>query len=354
MKYKFNWAEEYCGSNKWLEDRTILLTVHGSHAYGLNTPTSDLDVKGIAIPTLDYYTGFLKKFEQDTGFKSDVCVYDIKKFFQLATDCNPNIIELLYTDEEFILKKTPEGQQLIDNRDLFLSKKAKFTFSGYAISQLKRIKTHKKWLLHPPDHKPTREEFGLMETSLLSADIVGAIDSMIGWKANDPEEKEFDEDRVEGVKARFGANVMTMYRKERAYHNAMMNFHQYENWKNNRNPARAELEAKYGYDCKHAMHLVRLLRMCREILEGKGVIVIRSKDRDELLAIRNGAWNYDFLLEWADSMDKEMDSLYETSKLQKEPNRKALDKLCSYMIRSKDLEDRDVETVKVIWNTDMR
>ena len=47
-----------------IDARTILLVRHGSHAYGLNTPTSDLDVKGVCIKPVECYFGFLKHFEQ--------------------------------------------------------------------------------------------------------------------------------------------------------------------------------------------------------------------------------------------------------------------------------------------------
>lgn len=88
-----------------------------------------------------------------------------------------------------------------------------------------------------------------------------------------------------------------------------------------------ELEARHGYDTKHAMHLVRLLRMCEEILDGRGVLT-RRPDRDELLAVRNGAWPYDALIEWAEAQDAKCAALYETSTLRHHPDVEAIDRLC--------------------------
>ena len=313
----------------WLRNGTIFLTIHGSRAYGLNTENSDTDYKGIAIPPSKYFLGYLHKFDQAEAHEPDITIYNIQKFFKLASDCNPNIIELLYTDPKHHLITSTVSDGLISIRDMFLSKKARHTFSGYAFAQLKRIKTHKKWLLNPPDHKPFRQEYGLPETSLLGQDLMGAIEATV--KTNDPE---WDKNiALFGVGIeKFGLNVMATYQKERAYHNALTQFQQYENWKKNRNPARHEMEEKFGYDTKHAMHLVRLMRMCREILEGQGVIVNRVKDRNDLLSIRNGAWSYEFLLEWAESMDQEIARLYEISTLPHSPDREKLDQICHNLI----------------------
>ena len=47
----------------------------------------------------------------------------------------------------------------------------------------------------------------------------------------------------------------------------MKHWDSYQTWKTHRNPARAELERQHGYDTKHAMHLIRLMRMGLEVLE---------------------------------------------------------------------------------------
>jgi predicted nucleotidyltransferase len=300
----------------WLSHSVHLLTKHGSHAYGLNTATSDLDIKGIAIPPRRYFTGFVNRFEQAETHDPDLTIYDIRKFFALAADCNPNIIEILWTAPDCHLYVSPIGEQIIACRDWFLSRKAKYTFSGYAIAQLKRIKTHRRWLLQPPDHQPTRDEFGLPEQRLMSADEQGAIAAVLERPAST---------------TLIPVHAMAIYEKERAYGNAAREWVQYLNWKATRNPARAAIEAEHGYDCKHAMHLVRLMRMCREILT-TGTVVVQRPDRDELLAIRNGAWDYDQLITWAEQQDKDMAALLDVSPLPHSPNRQALDLLCSELV----------------------
>lgn len=311
----FNWSRDYRGNLKWLEANTCLLVVHGSHAYGLNTETSDIDIKGIAIPPKEYFLGFMQRFEQAESKNPDMAIYDIRKFFQLAVDCNPNIIEILWGADDDVIQSNWIGEDLRTFKAQFLSQKARHTFAGYAHAQLKRIKTHKKWLLNPPSHKPERAEFSLPETSIVSKDIMGAIQNLE------------DKGTIGAHEEEFGPMVMQAYQKERAYHNALREWSQYLNWKANRNPARAEIEAAFGYDCKHAMHLIRLMRMCREILTESNVVVKRP-DREELLAIRNGAWEYDKLVEWAEAQDAEMAELAKTSTLRHSPDRNYLDGLC--------------------------
>src|SRR6185436_7068494 len=78
---------------------------------------------------------------------------------------------------------------------------------------------------------------------------------------------------------------------QRAFDASLKAWQHFVTWRAERNPQRAELETRYGYDTKHAMHLIRLLRMGEEVLSGKGVIV-RRPDAADLRAIREGAWTY--------------------------------------------------------------
>lgn len=310
-----------------INKHTIYYTLHGSHAYGLNTPTSDVDYKGVAIPPREYFISFLNKFEQaekyeNRGHDKDEVIYDIRKFLFLASNCNPNIIEVLFVDDGSISKITPAGQKLRDSRDLFISARVHYTFGGYAHSQLKRIKTHRRWLLSPPKGMPSRSEFNLPEDKkLVNKQDMGAFDEL--------QEKGYS----------FDKNLVGIIQREKAYKNAVMEWKQYQNWIKNRNPDRAKMEKESGFDRKHAMHLVRLMRMSKEILSGQGVIVKRP-DREELLSVRNGSWTYDEVVEHADKLESESRALFDKLKEQDakdraiplKPNVKKIDKLCQEII----------------------
>jgi len=268
---------------------TIYHTIVGSTAYGLNTKDSDIDKKGICIKPKEYYFG-LKNFEQQE-FGKDEVIYCLQKFVKLARDCNPNIIEMLYVDPKFIQINTEYGERLRANRHLFLSTKAKFTFSGYAFSQLRRIKGHRKWIMFK-EPQPNPEDY-------FCTKIRQGAD---------------------------GKGIAYPHFREHEYDADLKQYNNYLTWKKNRNPKRAELEEKYGYDCKHAMHLIRLLRMGQEILRTGEVQVLRE-DREELLELRNGLWSYDKLIEEAEKAEKELAYLYDKSPLQKSPRDKEINKL---------------------------
>lgn len=314
-----NLKDIYTGNLPWLVPNTIYLVKHGSQAYGMATENSDLDIKGVCIPPKEYYLGVHPTFEQsefsnkhknpEKKDEIEAVIYELRKFIKLAAECNPNIIEVLWVDPSDYIIVHPLAEKLIDNRHKFISKKAKFTFSGYAHAQLKRIKNHRAWLLNPPKARPTRSEFGLPEMRKLSKSNFGAIEKIV-------EDNAFE----------LSEEVVVLWQKERAYNNALSQWKQYQNWKATRNKDRFVLEEKYGFDTKHGAHLVRLMKMCKEILE-TGEVKVKRPDADELLAIRAGAWKFDELIEWAEKMEQECEELYKTSQIPHKVDHKFIDNL---------------------------
>lgn len=370
---------------KNLYNETIFLAMSGSHAYGMATPTSDYDYRGICIPGMSSYIGLLGHFEQAVGpdtYKSypvgllkddpregatqnvpDMQVMELTKFIRLACRNNPSVMELLFTDEsEYVICK-PIMRTLLDNRDKLLSKQVKARFCGYAVSQLDRIKRHKYWLDNPPTHKPTREEFGLPNSTLISQDQIGAANALIQKETDEyiidqthlPEDVKIElsfalsrsmraiwqalhtdipypvgsdskfettEDALYWGAAKaqnFSDNFLEVLVQEKKYRSAKREWDQYQTWLAQRNEKRAELEKKFGFDCKHASHLVRLLRMAREILE-TGKVLVKRPDAEELLAIRAGAWTYEKIISFAESENKNLEELVKTSSLPKTPD----------------------------------
>jgi len=346
----------------WLWPSTILLTKAGSHAFGTNIEGSDEDFRGVAIAPKEYYLGFVKTFEQaEQADDIDCVIYELRKFMRLAADCNPSILELLFVDEKDVLYITETGWKLRDYAYSFLSKKAQYTFTGYAISQLNRIKRHYAWLTNPPKKEPKREDYKLPNFTGIPAEqrmaASAAIDKQIAqWNIDlEPldhatrllitdrikktlvEMKLGGEDEVWTAAARsvgINGNFLQYMQAERAYNAAHNEWKSYEHWKASRNPARAELEAKYGYDTKHAMHLVRLMRMGLEILS-TGKVIVKRPDAEELLSIRAGAWSYGQLLDFAADMEIKIQDASITSTLPRAPDRDALDKLCISLVTAK-------------------
>jgi hypothetical protein len=214
---------------------------------------------------------------------------------------------------------TAEGERLLEHRAAFLSTRVQETFVGYALSQLKRIKGHRSWLLSPPKQEPSRKQYGLPETTLIPKDQIRAAEVLV-------EQGKLEE-------AELTPNFLQIMQRERAYRQARREWDNYQSWKRNRNPARAELEARFGYDTKHAQHLVRMLRMGIEILRD-GEVRVRRPDAEDLRAIRAGAWSYDELVERADRLGEEVREAARDSELPAVPDEPRLDTLCREIVEA--------------------
>ena len=121
-----------------LGNNILLLTLGGSHAYGTNVETSDIDVRGITYNPVGSLLGN-RVFEQYEDEATDTVVYGLNKMFKLLLECNPNTIEQLGSKPEHYIILNDDGKKLIENRKIFLSKRAIYTFGGYANSQLRRL-----------------------------------------------------------------------------------------------------------------------------------------------------------------------------------------------------------------------
>jgi len=352
-------------------DCMILRVIAGSHAYDMATEHSDLDVKGILIPPYEYLLG-IYTFEQTEGDMKDdpleqigldptllrnggeFTYYSLQKYFKLARDCNPSILELLFSDPKHYIWDgiTPEnrrlGELLIRNRRLFLSQKVRFTYTGYAHAQLKRIKGHNKWLTNPqPEEKPRpvnfmkfyplniHEQPALFYTAHIALEddpdfekwiLKYGLQSMGAKPIPGTDNKAFFlYQKGRGIVDSSGAllsdysynydpdspviGILVFQRDE--YRSQLKKWKEYWDWVRNRNPARSELEKKYGYDTKHAAHLIRLLRTGYELMSTGELHVLRP-DAEELLAIRNGAWSYKQLIDHAEETEQKIIELYDS------------------------------------------
>jgi predicted nucleotidyltransferase len=138
-----------------LPDGIILAGYRGSKAHNTwvapTDPNSvdDIDIMAIFVPPLNYYFGLAGMSKRQRGTKEkmlelngvtwDSVSYELKKYVHLLLNSNPNVLSLLWIRENLYFKVTEIGQELIDNRDIFVSKQAYNSFVGYANSQLKRM-----------------------------------------------------------------------------------------------------------------------------------------------------------------------------------------------------------------------
>lgn len=130
-----------------MSDNMIVKHYAGSISYGTNLPTSDVDFRGIFVADpINLRTPFYRVEEVSDTTEEDTKLYELSQFMKLAIDCNPNVIETLWVDPSDIVVDTPAYQLLRSIAPALLTTKIAFTTSGYAMSQLKRIKGHNKWL----------------------------------------------------------------------------------------------------------------------------------------------------------------------------------------------------------------
>lgn len=293
-----------------MEPTLIYETLHGSRAYGLAREESDEDFKGVVVGPPRWYFGYRGGPEQ-VELGPDHVRFELRKLLKLAANANPTVLELFFTESEDHRTVTAEGERLLEARELFLTRRVGQSFGGYAMGQLKRIRTHRQWLLSPPAAPPTRGEFGLPQSTLVPRDQLGAAETLLEQGATELE---------------LSPNFLDVLGREKRYRSARQRWQQFVQWKTHRNKKRSALEAKHGYDTKHAMHLVRLQRMGAEILETQRVNV-RREDRDELLAIRDGAWSYDALVEAAETNAARITRAFESSTLPSAPDEDRIESL---------------------------
>ena len=131
-EYDFLRTDPHLGNN------IILLTLGGSWAYGTNIETSDIDIRGIALNSKEELLTNIN-FEQRVNEATDTTIYSFNKIISLLSNVNPNTIEILGCKPEHYLYLSPIGKELLDNKDMFLSKRCVHAFAGYANAQLRRL-----------------------------------------------------------------------------------------------------------------------------------------------------------------------------------------------------------------------
>ncbi|HHH50385.1 MAG TPA: nucleotidyltransferase, partial [Saprospiraceae bacterium] len=128
----------------------ILECISGSKAYGLDTPSSDTDIKGVyLLPKKDFYS--CNYIPQVSNPSNDIVYYELGRYMELLSVNNPNILELLNTPPSAILYKHPFLEAI--HSELILSKLCKNTFGKFALSQIKKAKGLKKKIVNPIDKK---------------------------------------------------------------------------------------------------------------------------------------------------------------------------------------------------------
>jgi len=340
----------------------ILECISGSKAYGLDTATSDTDIKGVYLLPKPIYYG-LNYIPQINNETNDIVFYEFRRFMELLLQNNPNILELLNTPESVIVYKHPFLNDI--KSEYILSKLCKNTFGKFALSQIKKAKGLNKKIVNPVSKE---------RKSVLSFCYVnygqGAIPiqkylEIKGWK----------KENCGLVNIRYMKDVYGLYYNKAPKYNGIIRsanssdvclssvplgeiqeallyfnksgystyckeYREYWDWVDKRNDARYENTQSHGknYDAKNMMHVFRLLDMAIEIGKEKKVNVKRP-NRDFLLDIKAGKFEYTDLLKMADEKQEEMEAAFEQSSLPEKPDVDLINKL-TYTLRNRLYQER--------------
>ncbi len=332
---------------QFLKENNCLLfdAISGSHAYGTNIPSSDIDHKGVFILPREYFYG-LNYIPQVSDERNDKVYYELGRFMELLLKNNPNMMELLAMPEECVLYEHPLFEQIKSIN--FLSKTCFHTFAGYAISQIKKARGLNKKIANPmPKERKT-----ILDFCYILKDH-GAV-PLEGWLAannynqlqcglvNVPHFKDtyalfYDETgnlKYKGIMPKETSNQVALSsipkgEKKRAilsfnldgYKTYCKTYSEYWSWVALRNEARYENTKSHGknYDTKNMMHTFRLLDMAEDIFTQQKIIV-RRPNRAFLLDIRKGKFEYEDLLNQAEEKINHIQALYEKSNLAEQVN----------------------------------
>jgi uncharacterized protein len=332
----------------------LLKCISGSKAYGTDMEHSDTDMKGFFIlPKVEFYG--LDYTEQVSDDKNDVVYYEIKRFIELLLKNNPNILELLASPEDCVLYRHPSVLRL--KPEFFISKLCKNTFAQYAFSQIKKARGLNKKIVNPmEEQRKFILEFCYVIVNHGSTDLKNFLNKK-AWKQEDcglVAINHFKDTYALFHKSQFAQNIdfqgimlsekanqvslssvpkgvepaaILTFNKD-GYSKYCKDYADYWAWVNERNEARyaTNIAHEKNYDSKNMMHVFRLLNMAEEIAK-EGKINVRRHDRDFLLTIRKGEFEYEDLVKIAEDKINNIDLLFEKSDLPDAPDYRCAEEL---------------------------
>lgn len=268
----------------------------GSFAYGVSSDTSDMDIYGFHIPPKEivfpHLTGYIEGFDEKPKTydvftqhhvnyqekEYDFQVFSIVRYFQLAMDNNPNMVDSLYTPEYCVLHSSKVGDYVREERKMFLHKGSYHRFKGYAFSQL---------------HKAKNKSFRLLFE--------------LCREANWPVSEDFDELTELWEKAGINREAKTkqILRLNELYGQCTQS--------GKPNPKRVASILKYGWDVKFGYHIIRLADEAEQILTN-GTINLQNA-REHMKAVREGRVSLEAAEKWFEEKSLYLEKLYHESKV---------------------------------------
>ncbi|MEK6477095.1 nucleotidyltransferase domain-containing protein [Catalinimonas sp. 4WD22] len=341
-----------------MKERGLLLLecISGSKAYGLATAESDTDIRGVFYLSKEQFYG-MNYIPQLSNESNDIVYYELGKFVELLAKNNPNILELLNTPEDCILYKHFLMEEI--REELFLSRLCQQTFGNYAMTQVKKARGLNKKILNPVEkerksvldfcyvvqgqgsvpvkdfltkNQMKQEDCGLSSIAHMR-EVYGLYhDPKQNYKGIVQSEKANDISLSSIPKETKPVAIMSFNKS--GYSSYCRDYREYWEWVEKRNDARYQNTLSHGknYDAKNMMHTFRLLAMAEEI--GKeGTVRVRRPERDFLLNIKKGVFDYEALVEQAVQKINQIEEIYKQSALPETPD---LDRIEALLVRMRE------------------
>jgi len=331
-------------------DLLLFDTMAGSHAYGTAVAGSDEDRRGVFVAPRSFIGG-LDRIEQVSDERSDQVYYEIGQFFTLLLKNNPNALELLAMPTECV--QFEHSLFRLITPDLFLSKLCGRTFGEYAMGQIRKARGLNKKIVNPqPETRrppldfchvpqgqgsvPVLEWLGSRSINAQECGLT-AVQHTAGLYAVYYEagadyrglvSPKSPDALVFSSVAIAAEPIAWMHFNQDAFRAHCKNHREYREWVELRNAERYHTNVAHGrgYDSKNLMHTLRLLEMAGEIAR-EGILRTRRPNREYLLQVRAGEFEYDELVDRAEGLLSEVQAEFERSSLPNEPDRDAVEAL---------------------------
>lgn len=293
----------------------------GSHLYGLNHSASDEDFLGVFMPEKQSMFGLAKcevidlstkkSFEDRRNTKEDVDEkwYSLPKFIHLLSHNNPNILEVLFATKENILFIDPIFQQIIDNRDKFVSKNVYHRFSGFAYSQKKKIITKRERYLSLCSTVDWLNEcFPIVRSDTKVVEhLADQLNRRIKYYKS---AKEDCNSFTKGLSLQMVIEKLTQERDRYG-------------WR-----VKTDTFQKLGYDVKFASQGIRLFSEGRELLTTGSLKYPLKNSGDDVVikSVKDGRVSYEDVLKLFDFYKRKCDKAYEVSTIRDKPDHKWISK----------------------------
>lgn len=122
----------------------VCIIRHGSHLYGLDTPESDEDFKGVYIPKTEHLALGIDKASisfstgddesKNTKDDVDIVLYSLETFINMLIEGDTIAIDMIHCNNENLIETSDLWENIVDIRSMFYTKRTK-AFMGYVRKQ---------------------------------------------------------------------------------------------------------------------------------------------------------------------------------------------------------------------------